>query len=39
MATDYANAEASLIESYLNSNVDSEYFGQLLKDPGWTIRR
>ena len=39
MATDYANAEASHIESYLNSNVDSKHFGQLLKDPGWTIRR
>ena len=25
MATDYANAEESLIESHLNSNVDSKY--------------
>ena len=33
-ATDYANVEASLIESYLNSNVDSKYRAQLLRKFG-----
>ncbi len=33
-AANYTNAEASLIESRLNSNVDSKYLGQLLRESG-----